>query len=95
MLDGAAIVYVDRVKRYRRNRSPGEEDGEAGSRLPAYSTAAGKLLLAHLPEREQQELLSAMTMTKRGPHTITSKKALREELAEIPVASMVVNDETG
>lgn len=36
-----------------------------------------------------------MTMTKRGPHTITSKKALREELAEIPVASMVVNDETG
>ena len=58
-------------------------DLHPGSRLPAYCTAMGKLLLANLPEAEQRELLASMKLTKRGPNTITSKKALREELDEV------------
>lgn len=53
----------------------------------------GKLLLAHLPEPEQRELIASMKLTKRGPNTITSKKALREELDEISAAGFAVNDQ--
>jgi Bacterial transcriptional regulator len=53
-----------------------------GSRLPAYCTAIGKLLLAYLPENEQGELITEMKLTKQGPNTITSKKALLTELGE-------------
>ena len=34
-----------------------------------------------------------MKLTKRGPNTITSKKALRDELDEIREESFAVNDE--
>ena len=44
----------------------------------------GKLLLANLPESEQRDLFTSMKLTKRGPNTITSKKALRDELDEVP-----------
>jgi IclR family pca regulon transcriptional regulator len=53
----------------------------------------GKLLLANLPESEQRDLIAAMKLTKRGPNTITSKKALREELDEVLAAGFAVNDQ--
>ncbi len=34
-----------------------------------------------------------MKLTKRGPNTITSKKALREELDEIQAAGFAVDDQ--
>jgi len=34
-----------------------------------------------------------MRLTKRGPNTITSKRALREELEEVLEAGFAVNDE--
>ena len=68
-------------------------DVHPGSRLPAYCTAMGKLLLASLPEQEQRELIAAVKLAKRGPNTITSKKALREELEQIHFAGFAVNDQ--
>ena len=53
----------------------------------------GKLLLAHLPDREQRELLAEIKLAKRGPNTITSKKALRDELDRVHEAGFAVNDE--
>jgi IclR family pca regulon transcriptional regulator len=53
----------------------------------------GKLLLANLPEREQSELIAGMKLTKRAPNTITSKRALREELDEARATGLAVNDE--
>jgi Bacterial transcriptional regulator len=48
---------------------------------------------AYLPENEQGELIAEMTLTKQGPNTITSKKALREELHAILEEDFAVNDE--
>jgi IclR family pca regulon transcriptional regulator len=93
VLDGAEIVYVDRVRSFRREQSKIDLGLAPGSRLPAYCTAMGKVLLANLPEDEQSELLASMKLTKRGPNTITSKKALRDELDEIREESFAVNDE--
>ena len=53
----------------------------------------GKILLAHLPEPEQRELLGNLKLSKHGPNTITSKKALREELDEVREEGFAVNDE--
>jgi IclR family pca regulon transcriptional regulator len=53
----------------------------------------GKLLLANLPEQEQRELIAQVKLTKCAPNTITSKKALLEELDEIQAAGFAVNDQ--
>jgi IclR family pca regulon transcriptional regulator len=93
VLDGADILYVDRARSFRRGQSKIDLGLHPGSRLPAYCTSMGKLLLAYLPEPEQKDLFSEMKLTKRGPNTITSKKALRDELDEVADAGFAVNDE--
>jgi IclR family pca regulon transcriptional regulator len=93
VLDGSEIVYVDRARSFRRGQSRSDLELHPGSRLPAYCTAMGKILLANLPEPEQRDLLGSMKLSKRGPNTITSKKALREELDEVREEGFAVNDE--
>jgi IclR family transcriptional regulator, pca regulon regulatory protein len=93
VLDGVDVLYVDRVRSFRRGQSKIDLDIHTGSRLPAYATSMGKLLLADLPDPEQRDLIAQMKLTKRGPNTITSKKALREELEEIHTAGFAVGDQ--
>ncbi len=93
LLDGPEILYIDRVRSFRRGQNKIDLELHPGSRLPAYCTAMGKLLLANLPEDEQRELIAEMTLTKRGPNTITSKKGLARELGQIRKEALAVNDE--
>src|ERR1017187_4893139 len=79
VLDGSDVLYIDRVRSFRRGQGQNGLDLQPGSRLPAYCTAMGKLLLAYLPEAEQRDVFTSMKLTKRGPNTITSKKALYDE----------------
>jgi IclR family transcriptional regulator, pca regulon regulatory protein len=92
VLDGPEIVYIDRVRSARRTQGK-DLDLTPGSRLPAYCTAMGKLLLATLPEEEQRNLLSEIKPTRMGPNTITSKSQLRAELENIREESFAVNDQ--
>jgi IclR family pca regulon transcriptional regulator len=92
VLDGSDILYVDRV-RSLQTRGMADLDLAPGSRLPAYCTAMGKVLLANLPETEQRDLLSSMVLARRGPNAITSKEALREELQQIRAEGFAVNNE--
>jgi IclR family pca regulon transcriptional regulator len=93
VLDGTDVLFVDRVPSLRRAQSMIDADLHPGSRLPAHCTSMGKLLLANLPAAGQRELISQMKLTKRGPNTITSKRALRDELDHIAIAGMAVGDE--
>jgi IclR family transcriptional regulator, pca regulon regulatory protein len=93
VLNRAEIVYVDRAPSFRPQQSEIDLGLDTGSRLPAYCTAMGKVLLANLPEREQSELLASMKLTQRGPNTITSKNALRAELEQIREEGFAVNDQ--
>lgn len=93
VLDGPEILYVDRARSFRRGQSKIDLGLSLGSRLPAYCTSMGKLLLAYLPEHEQRNLLGEMKLAKRGPNTITSKKGLRSELEHVREESFAVNDE--
>jgi IclR family pca regulon transcriptional regulator len=93
VLEGTEVLYVDRVRSFRRGPGKVDMNLHTGSRVPAYCTAMGKLLLANLPEAEQRDLIGSMKLNKQGPNTITSKKALREELEEIATAGFAVDDE--
>src|SRR6202021_1158140 len=53
VLDGPEILYVDQARSFRRGPGQSNVDVRTGSRLPAYCTAMGKLLLANLPESDQ------------------------------------------
>lgn len=93
VLDGTEVLYIDRARSLRRGQSQNGLDLQAGSRLPAHATAMGKLLLASLPDEEQRSVLASIKLTKRGPNTITSKKALRAELDEAQQEGLAVNDQ--
>ncbi|MGO9488533.1 MAG: IclR family transcriptional regulator [Solirubrobacteraceae bacterium] len=93
VLDDTEVLYVDRAGSYRRSQSQIDLGLQAGSRIPAYCTAMGKLLLANLPDGQQRDVLAEIKPTKRGPNTITSKKALRSELDQLRRAAIAVDDE--
>ncbi|HTZ85245.1 MAG TPA: IclR family transcriptional regulator [Solirubrobacteraceae bacterium] len=93
VLDGHEVLYVDRARSFRRGNNLAGDNVRTGSRLPAHCTAMGKLLLANLPESDQRELLAQIKLTRHGPNTITSKKALREELEDVLQTSFAVDDE--
>jgi IclR family transcriptional regulator, pca regulon regulatory protein len=93
VLDGEDILYVDRVRSFQRAQTDPRLDLASGSRLPAYCTAMGKVLLANLPDAELHRLLASIKLTKRTPNTITTKMALREELDQIRDEGLAVNDQ--
>jgi IclR family transcriptional regulator, pca regulon regulatory protein len=93
VLDGPDILFVERAHSYRRSNDSVDLNLQPGSRLPAYCTSMGKVLLAYLPDAEQRELIGQMTLTRRGPNSITSKKALRSELEQVRDEGIAVNDE--
>ena len=92
VLDGLEILYVDRARSFRRGQRKIDLNLRPGSRLPAYCTSMGKVLLANLPETEQRDRIGEMTLTRRGPNSITSKKALRTELEHVRREGLAVND---
>jgi IclR family pca regulon transcriptional regulator len=93
VLDGTEILCIDRARSFRRGLTETERQLEPGSRLPAHATSIGKLLMAHLPENQQRDLLAELKPTKVGPNTITGKRVLRDELEQVREAGFAVNDE--
>ena len=91
VLDGRDIVYIERC------RAPGPREIDlnlhVGSRLPAYCTSMGKVLLAFLPPRELTQLLDGVQLARRGPNTITAKARLEKELERVRARGLAVNNE--
>jgi IclR family transcriptional regulator, pca regulon regulatory protein len=93
VLDGPELLLVDRLRGARRGQRLIDLDLAPGSRLPVHCTAAGKLLLASLPDQLQREWLADLQLAKRGPNTARSKTALRQELQQVRDASLAVAEE--
>jgi IclR family transcriptional regulator, pca regulon regulatory protein len=72
VLDGADIVYVARSAT-RRIMSVALS---VGSRLPAYCTSMGRVLLAHLPAEDLERHLRAAELLRLTELTIVSREAL-------------------
>lgn len=78
VLDATDIVYVIRVPTHKIMRiSLG-----VGSRLPAYCTSLGRLLLAGLPDEEVRARLEASAPEALTRHTVTDIDALAAKVAQ-------------
>lgn len=79
ILEGGEIVYIARAAT-RRIISVGLG---VGSRLPAYCTSMGRVLLAALEPAELEAYLQRTPLRPLTPHTLTDPELLREELARV------------
>ncbi|MCG8272806.1 helix-turn-helix domain-containing protein [Aquamicrobium sp. NLF2-7] len=79
ILDGADIVYVARAAQKKVMSIA----LMPGSRLPAYCTAMGRVLLAALPGDQARALLSATPLPARTSHTLTNPEAIMSELGRV------------
>jgi IclR family transcriptional regulator, pca regulon regulatory protein len=93
VLDGEDVRYVERLRGWRRGQHAVDLDLGVGARLPVHCTAMGKVLLAYLPDPEREQLIAGLQLTRRGPNSITSKRALRAELEQVRAAGLAIGDE--
>jgi IclR family pca regulon transcriptional regulator len=88
VLDDSDIVYVARVSADRIM----SVNLVVGSRLPAYATSMGKVLLAALPAAKLDRYLARTPLAPLTARTITSARALRAALRDIRERGWSLND---
>lgn len=78
--DGNRVLALHRVESDRhmiRAALP------SGVRTPLHATAAGKILLAGLPDGEREALIEQLELRRLTPMTITARSALRREIDDV------------
>jgi IclR family pca regulon transcriptional regulator len=93
VLDGADIVYIERCRTSQRGQRDIDLNLHIGSRLPAYCTSMGKVLLAFLPDDEQRAAVDEVQFAQRGPNTLTERDSLLADLDRVRTAGLAVNNE--
>ncbi|MGZ4401932.1 MAG: IclR family transcriptional regulator, partial [Gaiellaceae bacterium] len=93
VLDGLDIVYVERCRSPRSGQREIDLNLHVGSRLPAYCTSLGKVLLAYLPDDERAAALAKIDFASRGPNTLLSEEALVVELEKVRKDGFAMNNE--
>ncbi|QWT25002.1 helix-turn-helix domain-containing protein [Subtercola sp. PAMC28395] len=89
ILDGSDIVYIVRVRTHRI-MSVGIN---LGTRLPAYATSMGRVLLAGLSEAELADYLHEVKLQALTERTVVSESALIAELDHVREQGWVVVDQ--
>lgn len=82
ILDQEEVVYIDKVEDHVQEGTL-RCSSFIGRRVSAYSTAAGKVLLAFLPAAELESYLSTKELSPKTKFTITSPEILRKQLAKV------------
>ncbi len=88
VLDGAEIVYVARAAQ----RKLMSISLMPGSRLPAYCTSMGRVMLAALPEAEARARIGTR-LAARTPRTLTEPEAVMAEVARVRAQGHAVIDQ--
>jgi IclR family pca regulon transcriptional regulator len=89
VLDDGAVVYVARAATKRiMSVTLG-----VGSRLPAYCTALGRVLLAYMTDEQAATELGKIELVAHTKHTITSRRKLEETLLAVRADGYALNDQ--
>jgi IclR family pca regulon transcriptional regulator len=78
LLDGDEILYVARSSTTRRIMSV---DLSIGTRLPAYCTSMGRVLLAHLAPGDLDGYFERVPLVAHTPRTLITPERVRKALA--------------
>lgn len=89
VLDGSEIVYVARVPTKRIMTIA----LALGSRLPAYPTSMGRVLLSGLPDSQIDEYIERTRLEKLTPHTVTDPDELRAAIDEVRAKGFALVDQ--
>jgi IclR family pca regulon transcriptional regulator len=89
ILEGDDILYAARSVTSRII----SVDLNVGSRLPAYCTSIGHVLLAHLPEHDLDGYLTRVKLEPFTERTITDPAKLRQQLAAVRSAGHAIADQ--
>lgn len=89
VLEGDHVVYVAQVPSAHRLRL----FAEVGRRVPAHSTAVGKVLLAGLDPEDRLALLRRTGLERRTPRTLATEPAVLEAVAAAATEGHAVDDE--
>lgn len=89
VLDGEEIVYVVRVPTKRIMTI----SLALGSRLPAYATSLGRVLLADLPANALDEFFHMVKLEPITPYTVTDCQRLRAILGEVKAQGYCLLDQ--
>ncbi|MCC3701917.1 helix-turn-helix domain-containing protein [Rouxiella badensis] len=88
-LDGDNILYIARASMKRIMKI----DLGRGSRLPAYATSMGMVLLSELSEEELGSYFSRVKLEPLTEFTITDEQRLRKELKKVKAQGFAINDQ--
>jgi IclR family transcriptional regulator, acetate operon repressor len=77
--NGAYVMYLDRVE----SSWPLRISLHAGSKVPLYASASGKLFLAFSPKRLRDRLLTSAPLIAHTKNTLTTLRELETEFARI------------
>ena len=89
VLDRWEVICIDKVESSESLRT----DIKVGTRVPAYSTASGKILLANLTEPQMNDFLKHRKLVPLTKNTIRSLEQLRKVLTQIHVQGYGIDDE--
>src|SRR5690606_38480168 len=89
VLDGNDILYIARAQTKRLMAM----HLDVGSRLPAIYTSMGRVLIAALPEQEQERYLARARYIQYTPHSLMDAKALAQELQQVRVQGFSIIDQ--
>jgi IclR family pca regulon transcriptional regulator len=89
VLDREDVVYVLRFP----SRHVVSVNLAVGSRLPAYCTAPGRVILAYMEQSDAEAILESSPREKKTPHTVTGKAALLKILKDVRKQGFCINNQ--
>ena len=92
----AWIIVEEHGRAVYLNKAMGEKaiqtHATIGGRGYLHHLAAGKVILAHLPDDRVDEIIDHHGLSELTPHTITDPDELKSELEEISETGIAIND---
>ncbi|MDX6439382.1 MAG: IclR family transcriptional regulator, acetate operon repressor [Gaiellaceae bacterium] len=89
VLDGVQAIYVEKLE----GRRAYQMTSRVGNPIPLHCSAIGKAILAFLPKHERVALINQLALVRRTRNTISSKRALEDELRQTRGRGWTVDEE--